>query len=141
MSISGRLLQTIVSRANRDLSSLSSTARSTVLTLITFPLLFHVCSLRFFITAQRFILPDLTLSSTNKLNSFANKAPQSSINYRIQVKTNLVILGKRTKFKTSLNCAYRNNSRITYSKLKSLRTYTLLCSYTSLCAHCDCNVI
>lgn len=47
--------------AKRDLSSFSSTTRSTVLTLITFPFLFHVCSLRFFITAKRCLLLYLTL--------------------------------------------------------------------------------
>ena len=57
----GDSCKTIIRRAKRDLSSFSSTTRSTVLTLITFPFLFHVCSLRFFITAKRFILLYLTL--------------------------------------------------------------------------------
>lgn len=54
--------------AKRDLSSFSSTTRSTVLTLITFPFLFHVSSLRFFITAKRCLLLCLTLFY--ELNNF-----------------------------------------------------------------------
>ena len=75
-------------------------------------------------------------------NLRTNKATQSSINYRIQIKTNLVILEKHIKFKTSLKCAYRNNSTKGHLlQIKEPSYCPLLCSYTSLFAHCDCNII
>ena len=82
MSISGRLLETIIRHANRDLSSFSSTTRSTVLTLITFPLLFHVCNLRFF-TAQIWLY--LLQTSWTIFSLFHSVEPDLSSSFRTQI--------------------------------------------------------
>ena len=70
MSISGRLLQIIMSRAKRDLSSFSSTTLTAVFILITLQLLLQVLSFLFFIVDHKLSFPVFSLSSTKVLNSF-----------------------------------------------------------------------
>ena len=69
MLISGRELHTIIMRAKRHLSSCGSNTLVSTVTLVFFPVVFHVSSFCFFIGDQRFSLPVWIRSFTNTAKS------------------------------------------------------------------------
>ena len=70
MSTSGRLLQIIMNREKRDLSSFSSMTLTALFILTTLQLLFQVLSFLFLIVDHKLTFPVFSLSSTKVLNSF-----------------------------------------------------------------------
>ena len=77
--ISGRLLATIISRANKFLFSCNSTTFSLRETLSFFPLPLHVRRFLFFILDQTFTLFDLILSFTKVSSSFLSLRTNTAV--------------------------------------------------------------